>query len=473
MSEQGKPQVLTFLRLAADKDIELGEASLVESEQDSWNVEVKTFSRGIQASNFIKTFAGAAEKEAGLREILKTFSSESGWFEYKPRQVVGSLSLLVNQNHSDFVEIAVLEDASSKSNISIRTFSQGVETKREALSFPNDSKREAARRELRETYSHANGWYLYSTSDGWDGLADKIHLPMITSYVRFVGIFQADYEFLDVSNRNEAKGRAEIEFADFSVIDKAENQVSGFGNWETQTKAVKADDGSAHMQASVKAYWWSAYHPVEAVCEDEAEQLFFAENSDRFAVVGSWDPKEFIEFSELKPQGTSTVQSATLPLHLERKLEAIEKQATSDELTIADLEWIFFGAINHQMEVFGGNLPAIDYGDAGTEFYQKWGKPNFGSEVGFYWPPNQVLSKADEGFLLDLFRRYRLLWTEEPTYDDLLSLEVGVHFELHSLRSPNVREVLTGRIQHQTWGSYSFLAAETVRLLQDAPAFQV
>lgn len=467
MIGQGNLQKLSFLKFVGKKEIDLGEISIVELEQDSWSVEVKTFPGGIETSSLQQTFSGQSDKKRGLGEILKTFSAQNGWFECVPQ----SLRLLVNKDHSQFVEIVVLDDASEKSNIAIRTLSQEVETFREVLSFPNESKRWAYRRELREKYSHANGWYEYSSEIGWDELENKTLLPVITSYVKVYGQFEDDYEFPDVSNRNEAKGRAEIEFADYSVIDRVDNEVFGFENWDTKTKAVKATDGSTYMQASVTGRWWSAYYPVEAVCLDEAEQLFLNENSNRFAVVGSWDPDEFIEFNELKPQGTRTVQSATLPLDLERKLEALEKQVTSDELKIVDLEWIFYGAMNYQLELFGGNLPAIDYGDNGTEFFQKWGRPNFGSEVGLYWPPNQVLTKRDEGFLLDLFLRYRLLWNGEPTYDELLSLEIGVHFELHSLRSPKVREALVERVEHQTWGHYSFLADETIRLLQDAPAF--
>jgi hypothetical protein len=307
MDDQGRLQKLSFLNFVGKKNIDLGEISIVEVEPQSWSVEVKTFSDGIETSSVVKTFSNELDKASELGQILQTFSTENGWFEYKPRHFVGDVRLLINKNHSDFVEITVLDDASEKSNIVIRTFAQGFETHREALSFPNNSKRDAARRDLREKYSHANGWYLYSTSHGWDSLPDKSSVLTITSYVRFVGIFEDDYEFLDVSNRNEAKHRAEIEFADYSVIDKSTNEVLVFGNWETQTKAVKASDGSTHMQASVKAWWWSAYYPVDAVCEDEAEQIFLHENSTRFAVVGAWDPDEFIEFNELKPQGNGKV----------------------------------------------------------------------------------------------------------------------------------------------------------------------
>lgn len=310
MNDQNKLQKLSFLKFAGKNDIELCEVSILEAESRSWSIQVKNFSDGIEKSNVETTFSSEADKEGGLGEILKALSAENGWFEYEPRHFVGDVRLLIDKNHTNFVEITVLNDASEKSNIAIRTFSQGAETHREVLSFPDNSKRDAARRELREKYSHANGWYLYSTSHGWDALPQKTSVPVITSYVRFVGIFEDDYEFLDVSNRNEAKGRAEIEFADYSVIDKADNQFFAFGNWETQTKAVKASDGSTYMQASVKAHWWSAYYPVDAVCEDEAEQLFLNENSNRYAVVGAWDPDEFIEFNELKPQGTSTVPSS-------------------------------------------------------------------------------------------------------------------------------------------------------------------
>jgi hypothetical protein len=469
---QDKVQKLSFLKFMDKNDVSLCEISIIEAEPNSWNIDVRTFTHGTETANEQSTFLGELNKTNGLSEILENFKSEDGWFEYKPGRFVGNLKLMINENHTDFVEISILDDDSAKSNIEIKTITGGNETLRQVLTFANDSKREAANLDLRQKYSHENGWFLYSKSHGWDSLPKNSPVPLITAYVRLAGKFEDDYEFLEVSNRNEAKNRAEIEFADYSVVDRIDNQIHTFEQIETKTKSLKNADGSTYIQAFVEAWWWSAYYPVEAVCVDEAEQLFLRKYSNRFSVIGAWDPDVFIEFTELRPQGTMTVQQSGLPSNLAIVLEEIEKQGhTSAELSIADLEWIFFGAMGRQLQELGGTLPAIDYGASGTEFYQKWGRPNFGTEEEIYWPPNQVLTKSEKAYLLDLFLRYRLLWEGDPVYEDFLSLHIGVHFEIESLNIQALRAVLAQKLESQNWGALSFLAGETRRLLSDVPVF--
>jgi hypothetical protein len=195
----------------------------------------------------------------------------------------------VSSSHDEFLEIN-FEDGDELKLEVIRS-GQNRPTDSNTLSFKTDADRFKAIRDL-PAWNEGIRWYRYKKGRP---LSNQVFR------VRFYGQLTEDWEYDVDEGRAAAKSQADIEFYDFTILDRSTGEYDGFST-EVSTKKRTNDEGVAFLEATVTGRWWSPYFEVDAICPDEAQATFLEREGPRFVIEAAWDDSAVVEFETTQGQ---------------------------------------------------------------------------------------------------------------------------------------------------------------------------